>query len=152
MLARRFFASHGPATVADFAWWSGLTITDARAGLATVGEEELASGTAGGAPCVRLLPNFDEYIVAYADRSAVYDSRHANDFGARGSVLFTNTIVVDGRVAGTWKRTLTTRAVTVHTTLFRRLTKPEMVGLDGAVERYGAFLGRPVRVRQVIAK
>ena len=35
-LARRYFQSHGPATVHDFAWWSGLTVKDARAGAATV--------------------------------------------------------------------------------------------------------------------
>ena len=36
-LVGRYFASHGPATLNDFAWWSGLTVGDARRGLAAHG-------------------------------------------------------------------------------------------------------------------
>ena len=35
-LAPRYFRSHGPALVADFAWWSGLTVRDAKAAIALV--------------------------------------------------------------------------------------------------------------------
>ena len=38
-LTRRYFTSHGPASIRDFVWWSGLTTADARAGLAMLGAD-----------------------------------------------------------------------------------------------------------------
>src|SRR5712691_7225652 len=84
--ARRYFTSHGPAALQDFVWWSGLSVADARAGLAMV-TSQLIHEVVGGqtywfststAPAhdlsrtIYLLPNFDEYTVGYTDRSAVF--------------------------------------------------------------------------------
>jgi hypothetical protein len=158
-LTRRYFTSHGPATIPDFVWWSGLTGADARAGLAATGaaltSEEISGRTYWFAPAAApapppapvayLLPNYDEYIVAYADRSAVHDATaHALD--ARGNVLFSHTIVVDGRVVGTWKRALKRAAVVLDTTLLAPLSPAATTAVAAAAARYGAFLGLPVEL------
>jgi winged helix DNA-binding protein len=151
LLARRFFRSHGPATVRDFAWWSGLTMADAKVGAASAGEgvvSEMIGGQAywmlasaasqPRAGRTYLLPNFDEYLVAYADRSAAYD-------GADPATPLRNTVVVDGQVVGNWRRTIAAGTVAVEVSLFKRLRHTER--LARAVEQYGAFLGRAAKFR-----
>lgn len=119
-LALRYFRSHGPATVADLARWTKLTLTDARAGLATVrGELErlVVDGTEyyldprtpavlerhrERARGVVLLPGFDEYILGYADRSAALPPEHAGHVVPGGNGMFRRTVVADGQVVGTW--------------------------------------------------
>jgi hypothetical protein len=118
-LAACYFASHGPATVEDFAGWSGLTLTDARAGLASA-RSDLASERkegkeywlAQGAPDhgghdtsdVYLLPGFDEYLLGYRDRGDVLAAAHAERVCPGGNGMFLPMVVVGGRVVGTWKR------------------------------------------------
>jgi hypothetical protein len=157
-LTRRYFTSHGPATIPDFVWWSGLTGADARTGLALVGDALAQAQIAGRtqwfppsappapapAPVAYLLPNYDEYIVAYADRSALHDPA-AHDLDPRGNILFSHTIVVDGRVVGAWKRTLRRDAVVLDTTLLAPLSPAATEAVAAAAARYGAFLGLPVQ-------
>lgn len=119
-LALRYFRSHGPATVADLARWTKLTLTDARAGLAAV-HGELERLVVDGAeyyldprtPAVLdrnrerargvvLLPGFDEYMLGYGDRSAALRSEHADRIVPGGNGMFLRTIVADGQVVGTW--------------------------------------------------
>jgi hypothetical protein len=156
-LAERYFTSHGPATLQDFVWWSGLTATEARAGLAAVesrlvrepldGRDYwLASSTPAAkpaAPTAQLLPIYDEYTVAYRDRSAVVDPAYAaltvNGLGPG--------IVLNGRVAGTWKRVTTKDGVALTSNLFVSPGKAESRALAAAVERYGSFVNRPVHLR-----
>ena len=89
-LARRYFTSRGPATVHDFAWWSGLLLSDAAEGLHLAKKALVSSDLAarkywaprsvpagGAAPAAYLLPAFDEYTVAYRDRAALVGPRHA---------------------------------------------------------------------------
>jgi hypothetical protein len=151
LLARRFFRSHGPATIKDFSWWSGLTMADAQAGAATAGDG-IVSETIDGqtywlsdsahrqptAGCTYLLPNFDEYLVAYKDRRAAYD-------GADTALTLRNTVVIDGQVVGIWRRTFAAGFVAVEVSLFKRLKNTER--LTHAVERYAAFLGRAASFR-----
>ena len=155
--ARRYFTSHGPATLQDFVWWSGLAVADARAGLELVTSqlthEVVDSQTywfsTFGPPAddlpqtIYLLPNFDEYTVGYTDRSAVIDASDATKFDTPGNVL-NPTIVMDGRVVGTWKRTLKTDAVIITPNLFTPLNEAETRALAIAANRYGTFLGIPV--------
>jgi hypothetical protein len=90
---------------------------------------------------VYLLPPFDEFTVAYTDRSAVLDPAHAKRVNAGGGML--NAVIVSrGRVVGTWKRTLSPKGVTVMPSLFRDLTRTERQALDREIARYAAFLGR----------
>jgi hypothetical protein len=154
-LARRYFRSRGPATAADFAWWSGLAPAEARAGLAAVATELASQSIAGltywrarGTPPVPaaaladayLLPAFDEYLVAYRDRSAVLGARDARRINAGGGLL-APTVVVGGRVVGVWRRTLGRGVVTIALSLFETPAPRERACIVAAAERYGAFLG-----------
>lgn len=157
-LTRRYFTSHGPATVQDFVWWSGLTVADVKAGLALLVaqlSQEVIDGQtywfSSATPAVNdkvvmahLLPVFDEYTVAYKDRSAVFDPAHTKKLGGRGDVLSNHTIVVAGQIVGIWQRTVKKDAVVIETNIFTRSTKAENRAVAAAVQRYGEFLGLPV--------
>ena len=114
-----YVSGHGPVTLKDFAWWTGLTLGDARAGLAAAGdrverfpgddvERFTAPGMADAAshrPTGALaLAAFDEYFLGYTDRSAVCDPRHHDRVIPGGNGVFQPVLVVDGRVIGTWRR------------------------------------------------
>lgn len=139
-LARRYFASHGPATAADFAWWGGIPLSEAKRVL----PGEIETSPAPRPTSVHLLPPFDEFTVAYTDRSAVLDAEHAKRVNAGGGML-NAVIVARGRVVGTWKRTLSPKSVTVTPSLFGDLTRTEQQALDREIARYAAFLGHTER-------
>jgi hypothetical protein len=91
-----------------------------------------------------LLSNYDEYIVGYTDRSAIFDSSHVDKLDARSNPLFQHTMVINGQVAGTWKRTLKKDAVIIELNPFAPLTKSEKQTVSAAAEKYGKFLELPV--------
>lgn len=112
-LARRYFSSHGPATLADFAWWTGLSLGEARRAVDVAGTalEKSPYFMGCGASTERrrvfsahLLPPYDEYAVAYRDRSAILDEAHA---AATRNGIFSPVVLVDGHIAGTWRRETT---------------------------------------------
>jgi hypothetical protein len=116
MLAARYFTSRGPATLKDFVWWSGLTMTAARQAILMADKElsivELDGQTYYFHPgaqemktksgTVHYLPAFDEYLIAYADRSAVLAAEQLSKAIASNGI-FRPVILHDGIVAGTWK-------------------------------------------------
>jgi hypothetical protein len=157
-LTRRYFTSHGPATAQDLMHWAGLTAAEAKTGLEAAGKELIRETIADrvywmprevpklsdGAPSVHLLPGFDEYVLGYRDRSAVLDPAHAQRICPGGNGVFNPTIVVDGKVTGTWKRTLKKGSVVVEVAPFRPMTPAENRAVHAAADRYGKFLGLPV--------
>jgi len=159
-LAGRYFSSHGPATVRDFVWWSGLTTSDAKRGLEMNKARRRDAGDATywtiGSPRrgatrdfrVHLLPVYDEYLVAYRDRDAVPHGPPtiARGSGASGTVTFQHAVVIGGQVAGTWRRMQNTKTIAIDVVPMRRLTRPERHALDEATHRYERFLCAPVAV------
>jgi len=155
-LARRYVVSHGPATLRDFAWWSGLTVTEARRGLESAGLaretiDALTYWHASAAPPpmrerAYLLPNYDEYTVAYRDRDLYYDPALGWTPDRRDDAPFGNVILLGGRVAGVWKRALGRSAVAVEARWFGTPSDGGRRALAAAAEAYGAFLGRPVEL------
>ena len=123
-LARLYFNGHGPATLKDFGWWSGLTLADARRGAEALGTElRQEDGYWSGAESLPLqkvrgrawlLPNFDEYVVAYTERGDFFDSAHDEGRLPRNSFLASHSLLIGGRVAGTWRRTLKKDSVMVE--------------------------------------
>jgi hypothetical protein len=160
-LARRYFTGHGPATLADFVWWSGLKVADGRAAMGLAGKE-IEEETIGGArywfgpsgspaarkgpgPVAHVLPPFDELMVGYADRSAAIDppgSAPSSAFALLGSVL-----TIDGRVVGTWKRRIDRRRVALSTAPYTPLDAAATGAIERALERYAAFLGLELAAR-----
>jgi hypothetical protein len=158
-LAHRYFTSHGPATWRDFAWWSGLRAADARAAIQlarahlhrdVIAAEEFWQGassrrvTPQALTAAYLLPPFDEYTVAYKDRTAVLDPKHARH--AQSGGMLSPTIVLDGQVAATWKRTRRSDAFTITPNFFGRVTAEQAQEIGLAAKRYGRFLKLPVVV------
>jgi hypothetical protein len=92
---------------------------------------------------VHLLSIYDEYISSYKDRSAIGESEVGAKLIALGNDL-QFLILLDGQIAGTWKRTLKKAEALLTTNLFTSLTKAEEKALRIAAERYGAFLGLSV--------
>lgn len=158
-IARRYFVSRGPATILDFAKWSGLTVNDARLGLEAIKAQlrnEVVDGKAYWfskarssakhlSPTAYLLPIYDEYISGYKDRSAIGGVETGARLQAMGNDL-SYIIVIDGQIVGTWKRTLRRDAVVIETNLFRQLTKVENRAVSLAAQRYGDFVEKPVQL------
>ncbi len=158
-LTRRYFTGHGPATVHDFGWWSGLTITDIRAGLEAAkptlisekieGKEYWMSGNApdlqfADPAAAVLLPGYDEYLLGYSNRGAILDPQYAQKVCPGGNGVFASMVVVDGQVVGTWKRTFKKGAVVIASEAFTHFSDDQAALIEAAAQRYGAFLEMPV--------
>jgi len=130
-LTRRYFRSHGPATVQDFVWWSGLTVEDARRGIAQVGTPRSPRTKQSSPNSAHLLPAFDEYFVAYKDRQIAAGSLSTWD-------VLGPTFIIDGIAAGTWKRT---NSGNVELNASKVLKESEKLALKQAVDRYSTYLG-----------
>jgi hypothetical protein len=155
-LAARYFTSHGPATPRDYVWWSGLTVKDAKGGIDAAGRvlrHETIDGrghwlSADGMRMPKpsrslfLLPNYDEYLIAYKDRGSIKDRGPA----PTNSVEAPHYLVIDGKLRGTWRRTARAGRVVVQLRLYRPLAPDERRALDAEVARFGKFLGSPVEV------
>lgn len=160
-LARRYFISHGPATLQDFVWWSGLPAKDAKRAVEMAKPELVSkdvdsrtywadgsrSRSIKGGSSLHLLPAYDEYILAYKDRAASLLSQHQRvTISSNG--IFYPTVVLDGQVIGLWRRTTGKDQVVVSHRLFRPLDVRARRTMDRAVQRYGRFLGREADLQE----
>jgi winged helix DNA-binding protein len=160
-LTKRFFTSHGPATLRDFSWWSGLTLREVKEGI-ELAKSALASERVddlqywmgsdpamrrlnplsrrvrGSDPVAHLLPNFDEYLIAYKDRDLV----GASNLSAQEA--YTNQIVIDGQFVGTWKPIATKDGVRLDMKLRRALDSTQARALQRAAADYGRFVGKAI--------
>ena len=150
--AQRYFTSHGPATVKDFAWWASLTMGEARRGLALTDLAELeVDGTTyylardlEPAPrSVQLLPGFDEFILGYQDRTAALAPEHFATIVPGNNGVFQPTIVSNGDVVGTWKRAVRAKRVDLNLIPFG-----EAPDVERARSAYARFLGISVELER----
>jgi len=149
-LTRRYFTSHGPATLSDYVWWSGLTAKDARDGIALVGRDlektcinDLVYWSAGlpraanrSVHEAHLLPFYDEYNVAYKDRRPVIDATS----GLTAWDVLGPVVVCNGKLVGLWKGAIDKGSVAIAVSSGRTLDKHERSAVTKAAERYAAFL------------
>jgi hypothetical protein len=153
-LARRFFSGHGPATLQDFVWWSGLTVADAKAAIASVAMDLQCQKRDGVehwftpendaksvAALAHLLPSFDEYLIGYRNRNAVLDPTHAQKVVPGSNGVFLPVMVNKGQVVGTWKRAISKSRVTLTLQPFAALTKTDNKAFASAASRLGHYLG-----------
>ena len=162
-LTTRYFATRGPATVQDFAWWSGLTVADARKGVEIAGRslkrEVNGDETYWFDPSARpppkrsvsahLLPNYDEYFIGFKDRSAIAGRLSSTEVAMGRAALLPHVVVVDGQVVGGWKRTLSKTVVVVELSLVAGLRAAERKAVAAAAQAFGRFLELPVELRGV---
>jgi len=159
-LALRYFTSRGPAALADFIGWSGLFAGEARAGL-EMARPRLAEETFAGRSCwmapdaaspepgsrtAYALPGFDEYLLGYRDRSAALDPEHAQQIVPGGNGVFKPTIVIDGRIVGTWDRAFKRGGIAISTSPFTPMSAEDEALFAGAIDRYAALSRRPRRL------
>lgn len=157
-LALRYFTGHGPATLHDFAWWSGLTITEAKRAIDatggtlsstkvgdnvyyTVEAETVSSGSGKKATknsSAHLLPAFDEYTVAYKDRTLALSrgQSHRNSMEVLSPVMSIN-----GILAGTWNRTLSKNSVQIQFKPFAPLSSSQLSKISSSARKYARFVG-----------
>ncbi len=157
VLANRYFSSHGPAQAQDFGWWTGLKVSDVKKAI-ELNSPNLISETIDGkdywmsrdmveaptGPMAFLLPGFDEYLLGYRDRSDVLHKLHSQKVVPGGNGMFISTIVINGQVVGTWKRTPRKNAVSISLLPFGKLSKADKEAIGEAAEHYGKFIGQAV--------
>jgi hypothetical protein len=152
-LAQRYFSSHGPATLQDFAWWSGLSVGLAKQALELV-KTEFLSETVGPHTywlsnsfsfpktwnrSTRLLPAFDEFIISYKDRSmSLAFHHHSKTVSSNG--IFRPVIVENGQVTGLWSRTVKKDKVVIKTKLFGSSSPASRNQIEKAARALGEFL------------
>ncbi len=159
-LALTYFTSHGPAQVKDFSWWSGMTVKDSREGIEMIKShlEEIlvdektyfhvpsSTTVQVPKPFALLLSIYDEYTIAYNDRSDLSEKKDIERMIQMGNAL-TAVIILDGKVAGTWKRELKKDSITITLSPFREFTKAEQQAVIDCANRYGVFINLPVQIQ-----
>ena len=152
-LAQKYFKSHCPATLADFTWWSGLAVADAKRALEMIKSDFISqkinlveywlpysfSDLKKHKKSLFLLPAFDEFLISYKNRSAAVITGHQGKVFSNNGI-FWPTIVVNGEVAGIWKREIKKGKLLVTVNFFDESKIPTDL-LQKAAERLGRFLG-----------
>jgi len=158
-LAGRYFTSHGPATLQDFVWWSGLSLTQTRLALELI-KTDLVSVTAGaetywmgnaptnpkpGENSIHLLPAYDEYLISYKDRSASL-MQVDNQKVVSSNGIFRPVVVINGQVSGLWKRSQTKNHTTVDVTLFQSHDEVMQEKIKASAAMFDVLLGKNTRL------
>jgi hypothetical protein len=152
-LTLNYFTGHGPATLQDLVWWSGLTVADIKSGVEMV-KPQLQEDTVEGVTYYSspnasikkstqalLLPVYDEYTVAYKDRDLLLDEKAAKSLKKVNNLVFTNTVVIDGNVVGVWRRTIKKEKALIEVNALTSLDKSQKEKIEAAAKKYGTFIG-----------
>ena len=158
ILLRRYLKAFGPATATDFAMWSGMTLTEARAIWASE-QSHFAPVKVGGwiaevlredlrtlakaefeSPQVRLLPYFDTFLLGHKERAHLMEPKHlANVYRPQGWIA--PVVLVDGRVAGVWEHARDGKRLIARVTKFEKLSRGIVAGIHEEAQDLGRFLG-----------
>jgi hypothetical protein len=158
-LAKRYFTSHGPATLKDFVWWSGLSVNEARKGNESL-QSNFLSETIDSEKywftnsfpeadnnffSVHLLPAFDEYLISYRNRSASIEQIH-NINAIFNNGIFRPIVVINGKVAGIWKRNIKKDRLLLEIESFIRFNKSIKVEIEKAAQILKNFLEKEIEI------
>ncbi len=153
-LTQRYYTGHGPATVHDFVWWSGLTMADAKVSLDMVASK-LSQHVIDGHTYYSsrsllaavdhttgafLLPTYDEFLVGFAG----FDAARRGGRGTTNRLVFESAIMVEGQIVGSWRRMFKKGGVRIELAPFAPLTATDDAAITAAAQQYGAFVGMPV--------
>jgi hypothetical protein len=159
-LTRRYFSSHGPATLKDFIWWSSLSAAQARRGLELINGKGLRRMEASGrthwmieAPArrataetrVHLLQAYDEFVIGYTESRNVLAVAGQPDT-LSGAPRHSNVLIRDGQRIGSWREVPDPEEALVDLHLAQPLDRATRSALENELERYARFLQRPVRL------
>jgi hypothetical protein len=158
LLAKRYFTSHGPATIQDFVWWSGLTVSDAKLGLQL--NKTLLKQTIDGTdywfgpvtketvqpPHILLLSVYDEYVIAYNDYTPVFPPQAQTLTKLLGNAWLSYVVVKDGRVIGSFRRQAKPKALNLEFRLVLPITQTDKKRIEIAAEEHAAFFGLPPHI------
>lgn len=161
LLAERYFQSHGPATIEDFCWWSGLTVTDVRKGMSSLSknfisqkEGDIEYWFSHKLPHnielkndFHLLPAFDEMLIAYRNRSASIKEHHeAKAFSSNG--IFWPVILKNGKAIGTWKKIPKKGTLEIEGDIFEP-GNMKMQLLNKCTKKLGNFYGKKTELKTI---
>ena len=150
-LAQRYFRSHGPATLNDFAWWSGLSLKDVRMAMYMLQpfliSEKIENKVYWFAPdvtskpandSVHALPAYDEFLISYRDRTASLPPE-INAKAVSNNGIFRPVILVNGKVIGIWKRTIKGKLIQFETEFFQPISTELKQNIYDALDNYLKF-------------
>jgi hypothetical protein len=154
--ALRYFASHGPASERDFAWWTKLTLADVRSAMTACGDDlteltlagasywiattELDAASTGTlSPAVHALPGFDEYLLGYQDRERSLPAEHSQRIVPGNNGIFLPVITAKGRIVGTWRRDLKSKTAAITPEHFEAASATEHASFERAAGAYSRF-------------
>jgi hypothetical protein len=156
-LALLYFASHGPAQLKDFSWWSGLSVRDSQYALSmvksTLHEEVVGDKTywckerqiEGQKIPAFFLSIYDEYTIAYKDRSLLAPERYVEKLIQMGNAL-NSVVLIGGAIRGTWKRALKNDQLHIAVSPLYKFSKNEELAIQLAAQQYGVFYGMRISV------
>ena len=152
-LATSYFRSHSPASLEDFTWWSGLSISEARQAVGLIRPDlftdkslpetlfihKSANIDTKADNILHFLPSFDEYLISYKDRTAVLDPEHSpkafNRFGT-----FYPVIMHEGKIAGNWNKSVKKTSINIETSFFNTKSIDKKL-IEAAGNKYKEFMG-----------
>lgn len=154
-LARKYFTSHGPATVHDFVWWSGLSVTECRQGVEAIKADFICETINGrdfwmkniikvpsaGEDSALLLPPFDEFVVSYKDRSEIIEAGHHGKVMTKNGI-FSPTVMLNGEIIGSWKKIAKKGLPKVELSFFEKTSKTKQELFKSGIERVEAFYAK----------
>lgn len=151
-LARRFFTSHAPATIQDFAWWSGLSLTECKQAIDMIKNDFISETIDGRSFLMKndtqtrqrdkdsalLLPPFDELVVSYKDRSDMIGDEHYSKVMTKNG-LFSPTLMLNGRIIGSWKKTVLKGKPKIELSFFEKTSKKTEQLFEPEIKRIENF-------------
>lgn len=161
-LAKRYFTSRGPATVQDFAWWSGLSMSDSRNALEiikgslnsvtinskTFWFKDSSSVSENKKDVIFLLPAFDEFIISYRDRSAAITQQNFSK-AVSNNGIFRPVIVYKGNITGIWRPVRKKDKVLIEIKLFKLPRNSMKKLIKKASSGFGKFLGKEIEIAYI---
>lgn len=152
-LATKYFKSHSPASLQDFNWWSGLSITDCKHAIYLIDSDLIKEKTSTSvlfihnsidikpkfADCICLLPSFDEFLISYKNRDSVIDKANQPEAFTKNGI-FRPVIMYNGKIVGTWDKSLSKSKAEIKVSLFNAKTKIDSELLEKAKNKYLSFV------------